>query len=130
MDFAELTEPHLIEDPGLRERATYKSTNLHTRHFLIRENGKELAFLSLDFSPPPDPLFIYDMFVSGNLRGQGIGTRLLKEIEMLAKRSGYDSIELNAHPLDEMPQEKLVVWYEKRGFSQQDGSKELMMKKL
>ena len=86
IDFAKLPASQLIEDPGLRERAELQIANSYTRHYLIRENGKELAFLSLDFYPHPDPLFIYEMFVSSGVRCQGVGTRLLREIEMPARK--------------------------------------------
>lgn len=130
IDFAKLPDLELIKDPGLRARASQKSTNKDTQHYIIRENGKELVFLSLDFHPHPDALFIYEIFVSSSVRGQGVGTRLLREIENLARRNGYSNIGLNAHPLDDRPKYELIAWYEKRGFSLQAGSKELMMKTL
>lgn len=58
-------------------------------------------------------LYIYDLVIDSNLRGQGFGQKFLQEIEDLACKEGYLQIELSSS----FPRKKAHRFYEeKMGF--------------
>jgi len=119
-----------VEDIELHERAERSSFGGYSHQYLVRENGNEIAFLTLDFWPPSEHLVIYELFIKSSLRRKGYGTKILSLIEPLARKMGYKTIVLNAHPLDDSQQTALISWYERRGYRKDRGQKELMIKNL
>jgi predicted N-acetyltransferase YhbS len=58
-----------------------------TLNFVAIEEGREVAFVSLDIFPPSQqPLVLYTLAVPTLLREKGIGSRVLAEVECLAKK--------------------------------------------
>jgi GNAT superfamily N-acetyltransferase len=90
----------------------------YTKQFAVREDGSEVAFLALDLIPDTDYLVLYEIFVPSELRRQGIGLRLLGEVENLARSLGYEKVTLFPSPLDSgYPESKLVAWYRRHGYA-------------
>lgn len=49
----------------------------------------------------------------------GVGSRLLKEVEFIAKNRGYEKVTLAPSPLDDgCSQAKLIRWYKSRGYEE------------
>lgn len=57
-------------------------------------------------------LRIYDIATRPNLQGQGLGQRLIRHVESLARSAGCGCISLEADPTEP----GLVPWYERQGF--------------
>jgi len=104
----------------LRERAVLSSKSPKTKHYRVEVDSKEAAFLSLDRWPEPDysQLVIYEIFVSQTMRMKGVATAILKEVEQIAIKEGFQKLHLRPSPLEsEMPKGILENWYIRRGFS-------------
>jgi ribosomal protein S18 acetylase RimI-like enzyme len=114
--FQPLVSPQKVANAELRARASSRSSGKYTRHFIVFENGEEVAFVSLDFNPGGKHLSIYEIFIPRGVRGRGIGVRLLQEVEQMAKKEGYGKVQLSARPSDDYPQAELAAWYKKRGY--------------
>jgi GNAT superfamily N-acetyltransferase len=114
-------------DEEIRARAKVSPKAPRTRHYRAIENGSEIAFLSLDFIPDVDYLVLYELFVPTALRRQGVGSRLLAEVEKMAAGLAYVQVNLTPWPLDDsMSEETLVHWYKVRGYDERpDCSDEL-----
>ena len=70
----------------VRQRAEQVGHAGYTRHFVARDEGQEIAFAALDFYPPGDPLWIYDLHVPKERAARAIGTRVLQAVEALARK--------------------------------------------
>ena len=114
--FVPLASAGTVENPDLRKRVAARSTGKHTRHFIAKENSVEVAFVSLDFLPVEDGLGIYELFIPANMRGRGLGGKLLSEIENMARQQGYSKVQLAARPMGELSQPQLAAWYAKYGY--------------
>jgi GNAT superfamily N-acetyltransferase len=119
MEIIEITAPEDGAYPELRARAVTSTKARHTHHYIIRDGDEEIAFLSLDLIPSVNYLVLYEVFVPQELRRRGIGSKVLREVEELAKRRGYEKITLTACPLDDdFSEDELVGWYKKRGYTE------------
>ena len=115
--FVPLSSPAMINNGELRKRAASRSTGKYTRHFVAMENFRELAFISLDLLPVNDALAIYELYIPTNLRGHGIGGKLLDAIETMARQQGYSKVRLAARPMADFSQPQLAAWYKKHGYT-------------
>jgi GNAT superfamily N-acetyltransferase len=114
--FVPLASAGTVENPELRKRVAARSTGKYTRHFIAKENSVEVAFVSLDFLPTEDGLGIYELFIPANMRGRGVGGKLLFEIENMARQQGYWKVQLAARPMAGLSQPELAAWYAKHGY--------------
>ena len=96
------------------------------------EEGREVAFVSLDIFPPSQqPLVLYTLAVPTLLTEKGIGSRVLGEVERLAKKWGYSKVLLRPKSLGERwSNERLREWYSKRGYKPEDRKREDMWIKV
>jgi len=109
-----------IKSPTLK--AIAHSRALSTRVYIAKIGNVEAAIMTVDFYSPPLPLFVYLIFVEETHRRKGIGSKLLDYAERLAIEQGNPSIVLQPHEVERsMPKQKLVDWYERRGFAQRVG---------
>jgi len=70
-------------------------------YLVIEENGEILGHIFLKFygsKTAPDYPDIEDAFIKEELRGQGIGTKLIEEVEKIAKEKGFHKIGLGVNP--------------------------------
>lgn len=106
-------------DAALHARMSQSPKAPHTRHYVVMEDGLEVAFLALDQIPDVDYLVLYEIFVRPDCRGKGLGSRLLGEVEGVAKALGYEKITLSPWPLEQgYSEEKLVAWYKRHGYAE------------
>ena len=90
-----------ILDATIRERYVNSSRNAYTHHYVAKDDGNEIGFLSLDLSPLDEPLAVYEIFVPRHLRRGGFGTRLLRAAEDFAFEHGYSWILVIPRTMDE-----------------------------
>lgn len=109
-----------FESIELRTRARESSKSLKTIHYRVLADGFEVAFVSLDRWPEPEisQMVVYEIFVPRDMRGKGIGSVVLSEIEKVAIIEGFQKMHLRPYPLDpETMQRKLNDWYLHKGYS-------------
>lgn len=100
-------------------------------HILVAEVDKKIiAFLSIEEHREGDVDFIYldDFSVTGQYRGRGVGTHLLKLSEAHARAQGFPYIVLHA----ELTNTRAIHLYERHGFRRDEvsGSRVRMIKPL
>ena len=71
-----------------------------------------VAFGLVDHRPKPRELYIENIVVAPEARGKGIGTRLLAEIETIAREDGFERIWLDV--VDTNPRARVL--YEREGY--------------
>jgi len=117
MALLEIANPENITTVAIRKRAEASSRSLHTKQYVVVENGLEVGFLSLDIRPKVDYLVLYELFVPEEYRCRGVASRTLIETEKFAKSLEYKKVTLNPSSLEnEYPKSKLINWYKKRGY--------------
>jgi GNAT superfamily N-acetyltransferase len=118
MKLRRITNPEKVLNEEIRRCAIDGSKNAVTKHFLAIENGVEVAFVSLDIFPTSQqPLVLYTLVVPSSLREKGVGSRVLHEVERLAKQWKYSKVLLRPKPLGgSWSTERLREWYSKRGY--------------
>ena len=70
-------------------------------YLIAAENGEILGHLFLKFyGTPRDPDYpnMEDLFVREDLRGKGLGTKLIKESERIARDKGFNKIGMSVNP--------------------------------
>lgn len=123
MDLVYLPTPDTAATGPIRQRSRDSSRGSLTRHYACRENGQEVALLSLDIDPQhkwpdQDTLVIYELFVPGPLRNHGIGTRALMAAEDFARVNGFHKTLLTVRPLfGHRTQQAMNDWYQRRGYT-------------
>lgn len=117
MELIELRTPEQALNAELRERAAQIGSGIrYTRNFLVFESGEEIAFVSLDFYPEGQPLWLYDLLVPINMRRNHVATRVLNAVEVLAKQNDYREVSLHPKSFDaSFPNEELISWYKRCG---------------
>src|SRR5579872_7415191 len=96
MELEEILVDDQVLDEEIRLWHTKGSRIVFTHHYLARENGTEVGFLSVDIEPEAEYFVLYKLFVPTHLRKQGIATRILKASEELGRRLGYRKVLLHA----------------------------------
>ena len=119
-----ITDPKQILNEEIRRHALDGSKATVTRNFVAIEEGREVAFVSLDIFPPSQqPRVLYTLAVPALLREKGIGSRVLAEVERLAKKWGYSKVLLGPKSLDQRwSNERLREWYSRRATSPRTAS--------
>jgi GNAT superfamily N-acetyltransferase len=118
-----VADSRTIVNDALRDRAVCSSRGRYTKHYVVYDQGCEVAFLSVDPRPDLNLLVIYEIFVVPEIRRRGIGTRVLLAAENLARGTGFPKVRLvpkalGYSPGDERDREtaNLIEWYERHGY--------------
>lgn len=99
--------------------------------YLILRDGREVAFVSLDHFPHSTDIVIFEIFVDPPCRKRGIGTAIMRELELLAARRGCTKLVLCPQPLDSsVTRQALVRWYEGLGYRRSTQSHDVMEKTI
>lgn len=98
-------------DAELQRRIATSSKGKRTIQFVAYRDECEVGFVALDDISELDCLVLYELFVPIRLRGAGLGARLLKTVEAVARAEGYGRITLCPRPLEPgFPPERLSAW--------------------
>jgi GNAT superfamily N-acetyltransferase len=123
VQIVEVTDSRTVLNGALRDRALHSSRGRYTKHYVVHDQGSEVAFLSVDPRPDLNLLVIYEIFVLPEVRRRGIGTRVLLAAENMARDTGFPRARLipkalGYPPGDERDTEtaKLIEWYERHGY--------------
>lgn len=118
MDLVELVSSADALTPEIQKHAINCSASCYTKKYSVRENGKEVGFLALDWwsTRYSTDLNVHEVFVPEQFRHQGVGARILMETEKLARGAGYCRVVLIARPLENYQKRQLRAWYRKHGF--------------
>lgn len=73
----EVADSRTVVNYSLRDRALASSRGCYTKHYIVYDQDSEVGFLSVDPRPDLNLLVIYEIFVMPQIRGRGIGTRVL-----------------------------------------------------
>lgn len=93
-----------------------------TKIYIAKFGEKEVGIITLDCYSPPNPLFVYFIFVENSYRKRGIGTMLLDHAERIAIERGNPSIVLEPREVEQnISLQKLTYWYNRKGYSQRVG---------
>jgi GNAT superfamily N-acetyltransferase len=119
IQFIHIVSPDYIESSELRKRAVESSKSHKTIHYLVLADGVEVAFVSLDRWPEShiSQMVLYEIYVPRAMRGNGIATAVLDEVEKIAIKEGFKKMHLRPSSLDnETSQTKLIEWYRRKGY--------------
>jgi GNAT superfamily N-acetyltransferase len=106
------------EDAEIQERMAASSKGKRTTQYTAYESGRAIGFVALDDFVELDCLALYELFIPRQLRGAGLGTRILTEVEAFAKKEGYQCIRLRPWPLERgFPEARLIGWYRRNGYT-------------
>jgi GNAT superfamily N-acetyltransferase len=122
MELRPITDPEKVVNEEIRHCARDGSKAAATKHFVAVENREEVAFVSLDIFPHPrESLVLYTLVVPQSIRLKGFGSRVLVEVERLAKEWRYANVLLKPKPLDKCwSSKRLERWYSNRGYKPSD----------
>lgn len=113
----QVTNSEDLVDEEIKNRAISSSKAKYTKHYVAKENGNEIGFISLDVNPNVEYLVLYEVFVPHNLRKKGYGSRLLAEVESMAKNLKYRKVTVNPEPFErDYPKNNLIEWYKRNGY--------------
>lgn len=111
-----ITSKYLINEE-IRNRATSSSKTKNTKHYVAKENGNEIGFVSIDVNPNVEYLVLYEIFVPHSIRKKGYGSMLLAEVETIAKNLKYKKVTVNPVPFEgSYLKSKLIQWYKRNGY--------------
>lgn len=123
IQIAELADPCTVVNQVLRDLAMRGSRGGNTKHYVVYDQGSEVAFLSIDPRPDLNMLVIYQIFVLPEIRRRGVGTRVLLAAENMAMGAGFPSVRLLPTALGYPPGRErdretanLIKWYERHGY--------------
>jgi GNAT superfamily N-acetyltransferase len=115
----EVADTMTCRDPEIRGRMAQSPKARHTQHYIVTEDDVEVGFLSLDLIPRVDYLVLYEIYVPKRLRRKGIGSRLIQEVESIARSHGYARVTLSPSPLDtDYSATTLINWYKARHYQE------------
>jgi GNAT superfamily N-acetyltransferase len=116
---------------ALLEQIRHPPPTRGASQYIVRLDGKEVAFLSLDRLPGTTDLVVYEIFLDPEHRGRGIGTAVMRDLELFAIRQGYTRILLCPQPLDQtITRRDLTRWYTRLGYRRSPQSHDVMEKTL
>ncbi len=106
--------PHLSKDEFV-SRVKQQQKTMHYRLFAFYDKQNLVGLcgvMPFDVLYREKCLYICDLVIDSNLRGQGFGSKFLQKIENLAHIEGYLQIELSSG----FPRKKAHQFYAKMGF--------------
>ena len=131
MEIQEFCSPDGVQNEVLRERAQVGGRGQCTRQYVVIEHETEIGLLVMDLFPDKAYAFLYEVFVLKEYRLRGIGGRILDTAEKLARKNGYRELYVDVVPLDsDYSQDRLVKWYEQRGYKPRSHRPNEMAKEL
>jgi len=117
----------VIENNKIKNRTIQSKKNDWSIHYLVKDNGTEIAFLSLDLMPMSPPIrknnliFIYELFVITSKRRNGYGNKILDWVFDKAKKESFYEVWCEPNPFDgSVTLDILNRFYINKGFKSPD----------
>jgi GNAT superfamily N-acetyltransferase len=112
-----VTNPEDLVNEEIRNRAISSTKAENTRHYVAKESGNEIGFIAIDVNPNVEYLVLYEIFIPRNLRKKDFGSKLLAEVECMAKNLRYRKVTVSPEPFErDYPKGQLVEWYKRHGY--------------
>jgi hypothetical protein len=126
MEFIEISDYLQIQNKEIKSRTVQSSQNAYTRHYLVKDNNNEVAFLSLDLMYDRKILFLYELFVITSERKKGNAYKIIDSVFEFAKNESFEKVYLDPHPFDgTVTFDVLKHIYIKKGFVIQKDTSEI-----
>ena len=90
ISLTEVHHPDEFINRELRAIARHSTKNGLTIWYRVCRHGEEVAFLAIE--PSGERLFPHQLVVARELRGRGIGSAVMCEVERLAQSGGYKRV--------------------------------------
>jgi GNAT superfamily N-acetyltransferase len=120
-----------VASRAIREQIECAPPSRGASQYVVYRDGREVAFVSLDHFPDSTDIVIYEIFVDPAWRNRGIGTAIMKELELMALRRRCTKIMLCPQPLDSsISRDVLVRWYNQLGYRRSARSHDVMEKRV
>jgi GNAT superfamily N-acetyltransferase len=115
LQFSAVVPGQVPEDKELKERVELRPTGSCYRHYLARQDGTDVAFMTVCFDSKA--LILSEIFVPKQHRHRGLGAELLRQAEKLARENKFDKVRLNPKPFErDFAEPKLIEWYQTYGY--------------
>jgi GNAT superfamily N-acetyltransferase len=115
ISLTEIHHPDEFINRQLRAMARHSRKSSLTTWYRVCCHREEVAFLSVERSDVR--LVPHQLVVPRELRGRGIGSAVLRAVERLAQREGYERVRVWPRPIDDsFDQWDLERWYCHRGY--------------
>ena len=127
--FEELGSVRTFSCADLQQRADLNAWDESRRQYRVWMEEREAAFLTFDIFWD-DQLNLYEIFVTKEMRGRGIGTEAILFAADLGRKLGKPRLTIRAISLSEQSQEDLIAWYRRRGLLPSADDPELLVMPL
>lgn len=126
MDLIEISEDVQIKSEEIKDRATQSSKNAYTKHYIVKDQEDEIAFLSLDLMHKRNLLFLYEILVINSKRRQGYCYKILDLLCDFAQERSFNEIHLDPNPFDRTIElDVLKKIYGNKGFEDQENTSQM-----
>ena len=127
MNLIEIEDKTIISSEELKTRVKESSKNAYTKHYLVKEDESEIAFLSLDVMYKEKLMFLYEIFVMIQKRRKGYGSIILDMVCVLTKNLSFNKVCVNPLPFDRtLKMDDLYNFYLSKGFKRNHENSELV----
>lgn len=117
-------------NPELQLRADGNPWSRRRLQFAALRDAEEVAILFFDLSAPRGCVWLYEVFVAGAYRNQGVGSALLRRAEQIAQSKDWKMMLVRPRPLAPgISEDQLRRWYTRRGFRPWKGDCEVLAKR-
>ncbi len=116
VQFEELGQQRTFALAELQLRADGNPLADGQKQYRVLLDGHEAAYASFD-TFWEDQLNLYEVFVAGQFRNEGVGTAIIHFAVELCRRMDKPRLTVRPKPLSEQPEAELVAWYLRRGFT-------------
>jgi len=129
MEIIEVSNDLQISSIEIKQRIEQSLKNSYTRHYLVKDNGDEIAFMSLDLMHDRKLLYLYELFVLIPKRRMGHAYGILDLVFEYAIKESFEEIYVDPHPFDgTIPLKDLKKIYINKGFIAQKETSEMSKK--
>lgn len=117
--------------PVLQARVQHAPGGPGSHLFRATLDGVEVALVALDVFPGSEGVVLYELYVSPDHRRKGVGTAIISAVESYARGLGRVCVKLLPRSLaPHITDQQLARWYERLGYSREEGAWDLLVKRV